>query len=134
MRGESRLITGALRAGGVAVVPATAVGFILRGTQGALAVVVALGIVVGNLVLFGLIMMFAARVFPDAAPAFAIPSYAFRMIGVFTAMAAVRSTTAIDQTTFFVAFAVGLAGILAYECFIWARTPWLALDFVKEQP
>jgi hypothetical protein len=134
VRGESRLITGALRAGGVAVVPATAVGFLVRGTEGALAVVVALGIVVGNLVLFGLIMMFAARVFPDAAPAFAIPSYAFRMIGGFTAMAAVRSTTAIDPTTFFVAFAAGLVGILAYECFIWARTPWLALDFVKERP
>lgn len=134
MRGETRLIQGALRAGGVAVVPATAIAFLVRGTEGALAVVLALAIVVGNLVVFGLIMLFAARVFPDSAPAFAIPSYAFRMIGVFTAMAAVRSTNAIDQTTFFVAFAVGLAGILAYECFIWARTPWLALDFVKERP
>lgn len=134
MRGESRLISGALRAGGVAVVPATAIAFLVRGTEGALAVIAALAIVVGNLVAFGLIMMLAARVFPDAAPAFAIPSYAFRMIGVFLAMAAVHSTSAIDPPTFFVTFAVGLAGILAYECVIWARTPWLALDFVKEQP
>lgn len=134
MRGESRLITGALRAGGVAVLPATGIAFAVRGTEGALAVIAALGIVVGNLVLFGLIMLLARRLFPDSAPAFALPSYAFRMIAVFGAMAGVRSTSAIDATTFFVTFAVGLAGILAYECVIWARTPWLALEFVKEQP
>ena len=134
MRGESRLITGALRAGGVAVAPATGIAFAVRGTEGALAVVAALGIVVANMALFGVIMLLAARAFPEAAPAFALPSYAFRMLGVFAAMAAVHSSDAIDPVVFTVTFAVGLAGILAYEMLIWARTPWLALEYAKERP
>ena len=116
------------------MLPATGIAFAVRGSEGALAVLAALGIVVGNLVLFGLIMLLAVRVFPDSAPAWALPSYAFRMLGVFAAMAAVHSSDAVDPTVFSVTFAVSLAGILAYECLIWARTPWLALDFVKEQP
>ncbi len=134
MRGEGRLILGACRAGGVAVVPTAAIAFALRGAAGALGVVAALGLVVANLVVSGIVLFVAARRSPDNYPMIAMPSYALRMIGVFTAMAAVHATSAIDPTVFAVTFAVGLTGILAYECVLWSRTPWLALEFAKERP
>jgi hypothetical protein len=56
------------------------------------------------------------------------------MVGVFAAMGAAFSTDAIDPVTFSITFAAGLTGILAYECVLWARTPWLALEFAKERP
>ncbi len=134
MRGEGLLIVGAVRAGAVAALPGVALAFAFRGTPGALAVLVALGIVVANLVVSGLILLIAARRLPDSYPMFAMPSYVVRMMLVFGAMAAVRSTSAIDPTTFALTFAIGLTGILAYECQLWSRTPWLALEFIKERP
>jgi len=134
VRGDGRLITGALRAGIVLCVPATIVAWAVRGRAGALAVVVALAIVVANLAVSALVLLIAARRAPSNYPFIAMPSYAFRMFAVFAAMAAAHSTRAIDPVTFAVAFAGGVAIILAYECVLWARTPWLALEFGKELP
>ena len=134
MRGDGRLILGAFRAGVVLLVPAAAIAWAVRGGGGALAVLVALAIVVANLVVSGLVLLIAARRAPENYPMIAMPSYALRMVGVFAAMAAVHATKAIDSQTFTVAFAVGVVWILAYECFLWARTPWLALEFGKELP
>jgi hypothetical protein len=134
VRGEGRLILGACRAGGIAAVPAVVIAFALRGTPGALAAVAALGIVVANLVVSGAVLFVTARRLPDSYPMIAMPSYALRMAGVFAAMGAAYSTDAIDPTTFSITFAAGLIGILAYECVLWARTPWLALEFAKERP
>jgi len=132
VRGQGRLITGACRAGAIALLPATALAWVVRGSAGALAVVVALGIVVANIVVSGLVLLVAARRAPGNYPFIAMPSYALRMLAVFAAMAAVHTTRAIDAPTFAVAFALGVVGILAYECVLWARTPWLALEFGKE--
>lgn len=134
MRGEGRLILGACRAGGIAVVPAAVIAYVVRGTPGALAAVVALGIVVGNLVVSGAVLFITARRLPDSYPMIAMPSYGLRMVAVFAAMGAAYSTDAIDPVTFSIVFAAGLAGILAYECVLFARTPWLALEFAKERP
>ena len=132
MRGESRLIVGAFRAGGIALLPAAAVAWMVRGGPGVLAVVVALALVVGNIAASGIVLGLAARRSPSNFPMIAMPSYALRMVAVFAAMAAVHATNAIDGPTFTVTFACGLVAILAYECFLWARTPWLALEFGKE--
>lgn len=132
MRGEGRLILGAFRAGAVALVPAAGVAWAVRGGAGALAVLVALAIVVANIAASGLVLLVAARRAPNNYPMIAMPSYALRMAGVFIAMGAVFATHAIDHSTFIVTFALGVIGILAYECFLWARTPWLALEFGKE--
>ena len=132
MRGEGRLILGAFRAGGVALVPGTAVAWAVRGRAGALAVLLALGIVVGNIAVSGLVLMIAARRAPSSYPMIAMPSYALRMAVVFAAMGVAYTSRVIDAPTFTVTFALGLIGILAYECFLWARTPWLALEFGKE--
>ena len=133
MRGEGRLILGAFRAGGVAIVPAAGIAWAVRGTEGALAALIALGLVVANIAVSGLVLMIAARRAPESYPLIAMPSYALRMGGVFAVMGAVYASSSIDQPTFTVTFALGLIGILTYECFLWARTPWLALEFGKER-
>ena len=133
MRGEGRLISGALRAGAVALVPATAIAWIVRGTGGALAAMIALALVVANIAVSGLVLLIAARRAPENYPMIALPSYALRMAGVFAVMGAVYASGSIDQPTFTVTFALGVVGILAYECVLWARTPWLALEFGKER-
>jgi len=134
VRGESRLIIGAFRAGGIALVPAVGIAWAVRGGSGALAALVALGIVVANIAVSGLVLLAAAKRSPENFPMIAMPSYALRMVAVFAAMAAAHTTSAIDAPTFTITFAAGVVVILAYECFLWARTPWLALEFGKELP
>jgi hypothetical protein len=122
-----------VRAGAFAALPGTALAFAFRGTPGALAALIALGLVVANVAVSGLVLLVAARRSPENYPMIALPSYALRMGGVFAVMGAVYAGGSIDQPTFTVTFALGLVGILAYECFLWARTPWLALEFAKER-
>jgi hypothetical protein len=128
------LIVGALRAGAVVLVPASIAAWMVRGPAGALAALVALGIVVANIAVSGVTLMLAARRAPENYPMIALPSYGVRMFAVFAAMAAAHATDAIDPGTFAITFALGVVVILAYECFLWARTPWLALEFGKERP
>jgi uncharacterized membrane protein len=116
------------------MVPGTAAGWAIRGTEGALAVVAALAIVVVNLAVSGLALTIAARRSPAMFPMIALPSYAVRMLAVFAAMGAAHASRAIDGTVFSIAFAAGLVVVLTYECLLWARTPWLALEFGKELP
>ena len=124
MRGEGRLIVGAFRAGGIAAVPATIVAWALRGTDGALAALIALGLVVANIAVSGLVLLSAARRSPENYPMIALPSYALRMAGVFAVMGAVYTGDFADEPTFTVTFALGVIAILTYECVLWARTPW----------
>ncbi len=133
MRGDGRLILGAFRAGGIAVVPAAGIAWAVRGTGGAVAALIALALVVANIAVSGLVLLIAARRAPENYPMIALPSYALRMAGVFAVMGAVYTSSSIDQPTFTVTFALGVIGLLAYECFLWARTPWLALEFSKER-
>ncbi len=133
MKAEGRLVWGALRAGALLLVPGAVIAFAIRGTEGALAVVAALAIVVGNLAIAGLALMIAAKRSPMGFPAVALPSYAVRMMAVFGAMGAAYASPRIDEAAFTVAFAVGLTVILFYECLLWARTPWLAIEFGKER-
>ena len=126
MKAEGRLVWGALRAGALLLVPGAAIAFAVRGTEGALAVVAALAIA-------GLALMIAAKRSPLGFPAVALPSYAVRMMVVFGAMGAAYASPRIDEAAFTVAFAVGLTVILFYECLLWARTPWLAIEFGKER-
>jgi hypothetical protein len=133
VRGEGRLISGALRAGAIALVPSIGLAWIVRGTPGALAAMIALSLVVANIAVSGLALLVAARLAPENYPMIALPSYAVRMAGVFAVLGAVYASSSIDQPTFTITFAVGLIGILVYECVLWARTPWLALEFGKER-
>jgi hypothetical protein len=134
VRGQGRLIWGAIRAGAIALPPAALTAWALRGPEGVAAVAAALGLVVANIVASGLVLMLAARRAPESYPAIALPSYALRMAAVFVAMGYILSLPGIDEATFAVSFGAGLVWILAYECVVWARTPWLAIEFGKEHP
>ncbi|MGH2784997.1 MAG: hypothetical protein ACRDJ1_07030 [Actinomycetota bacterium] len=134
MKAEGRLVWGAVRAGASLVVPGSVAAFAVRGTDGALAVIAALAIVVGNFAISGLALMIASRRSPVGGLSIvALPSYAIRMVGVFVAMGAAYASPRIDEMTFTIAFTAGIAGILIYECLLWARTPWLAIEFGKER-
>lgn len=114
--------------------PGSVIASAVRGTEGALAVAAALGIVVANLAISGLALMIAPKRAPvGGLSVVALPSYAIRMVGVFVAMGAAYGSPRIDDVTFTVAFTAGLAVILFYECLLWARTPWLAIEFGKER-
>ena len=135
MKAEGRLVWGALRAGASLVVPGSAIGYLARGVEGAVAVAAALAIVVGNLAASGLVLMLASKGSAVGGLAVtALPSYAIRMVAVFAAMGAAYASSHIDEMTFTISFAAGLVAILVYECLLWARTPWLALEFGKERP
>ena len=134
MRGQSRLIWGAVRAGVLAFPPAALAALFIRGPEGVAAVAAAFVLVVGNLVVSGLVLNFAAKRSPDTFFGVALPSYALRMMAIFGAMGFILSQPGIDHTTFSIAFAAGLTWVLFYECRLWARTPWLALEFGKENP
>ena len=133
MKAEGRLVWGALRAGALLLIPGTIVGFALRGSGGAFAVAAALAIVVGNLAASGFALMLTAKRPVGGLSAVALPSYAIRMVAVFVAMGAAYSNRHIDHPTFTVAFTAGVVAILVYECLLWARTPWLAIEFGKER-
>ncbi|HJR19142.1 MAG TPA: hypothetical protein VJ922_05425 [Actinomycetota bacterium] len=134
MKAEGRLVWGALRAGALLLVPGSAVAFAVRGTEGALAVVAALAIVVGNFAISGLALMIGSRRSPvGGLSVVALPSYAIRMVLVFVAMGAAYTSPRIHEMTFTIAFTAGVVGILIYECLLWARTPWLAIEFGKER-
>lgn len=128
MSGEGLLVWGALRAGGIVLVPASALAWVLRGPSGALAAASALALVLANLAVAGAVLVLAARRSPTLFPAVAIPSYVFRMAGMFAAMSALLDRPLIDPSSFAVTFGAGVAGLLAYEWMIWARTPWIALS------
>jgi hypothetical protein len=125
VRGQGRLIWGAVRAGAIALPPAALTAWALRGPEGVAAVAAALGLVVANIVASALVLTIAARRAPESYPAVALPSYALRMAAVFVAMGYILSLPGIGA---------GLVWILAYECVVWARTPWLAIEFGKEHP
>lgn len=131
VRPETRLLGGALRAGAVLVVPGAGIAAAIRGVAGVVAVVAALGMVVGNLVVSAGVLAWASRRWPESFPAVALPSYALRMAAVFVGMA-VAHQSGVDPVVFSVAFGGALVAVLAYECYLWAKTPWLALT-LKER-
>jgi hypothetical protein len=132
VRGETRLIWGAVRAGVSLAPPGALLGWGLRGPRGAVAVAAALALIVTNLVISGLALVLASRIWPLNFPAVALPSFAIRMAGVFAGMAMVHGSGLADPMVFTTAFAAGLVLVLVYELRLWARTPWLALEYTKE--
>lgn len=133
LKADGRLVRAALRAGGVSIVPVAGIAWLVRGLSGAAAAALALGLVVANVAVAGAVLDLAARRWPQSYPAVAMPSYAVRMAGLFAAIGAIKAS-GVDPVVFAVAFAAAVVGVLAYECVLWARTPWLALTLSEEKP
>ncbi|MCA1833508.1 MAG: hypothetical protein ABR548_13935 [Actinomycetota bacterium] len=136
MSGEGRMVRGGTLATIVVLPLAALLALVFRGTPGALAAAIAIALVLANFAVAGLALVWVARRAPVMFPAVAMPSYAVRMIGVFLAMKFLRGTDAIDHPTFAVTFGAGIVALLAYECWLYTKTPWLALTFSpkKETP
>jgi 4-hydroxybenzoate polyprenyltransferase len=56
-----------------------------------------------------------------------LPSFALRMIAIFTAMAFLKNRSFIDQPTFALVFGLAVTAVIVLEARGWKRTPWLAL-------
>jgi hypothetical protein len=125
---------GALLAGAALAGPGAVVAWWLRGPRGSLAVVAAVGLVVGNMAASWAVLHLARRRFPAGFPAVALPSYVVRMALVFLAMAALHGAPVVDRVVFSVAFPSALLAVLAVECALWARAPWLAIELGGEAP
>lgn len=130
------MVRAGLVAGAAAAPPVVLVALAVRGGTGGLAALAALGLVLANFAVSGATLAYAAKRNQTLFPAVAMPSYAFRMLGVLMAMKTFREIDAIDVPTFAVTFGTGVVALLAYECWIYTKTPWLALTFspTKETP
>ena len=123
------MVRGGMLAGLATVPVAGGVALLARGGSGALGAVVALGLILANFAVAGLALAWAARRTAVLFPAVAMPSYVLRMIGLLVAMKYLKGAAFIDHPTFAVTFGVGVVALLAFECRLYARTPWLALAF-----
>jgi len=129
MSGEARMIRGGMLAG-LAVTPVVcALAFLARGSSGALGSLIAVALLLGNFAVAGAILILAARRSAIMFPVVAMPSYLIRILGLLVAANVLRHTSVIDHPTFAVTFGIGIVALLAYECRLYARTPWLALTF-----
>jgi hypothetical protein len=123
------MVRGGVAAGALVTPAAAAIAFAVRGRAGGLAVVAAFGLVLANFAISGAILTLAARRYPLMFPAIAMPSYALRMLSMLFAMQQLRQVSAIDHLTFAVTFGAGVVALLVYECWLYTKTPWLALTF-----
>lgn len=123
------MVRAGMVAGSAAVPVAAFVALLVRGTEGALGAAVAGGLVLANFAVAGLALAWAARRNAALFPAIAMPSYVIRMLGVLATVKALKGATFIDHPTFAVTFAAGVVALLAYECRLYVKTPWLALAF-----
>lgn len=117
-------------AAGLAALPVAAgVALLARGADGALGAILALSLILANFAVAGLTLAWAGRRNAVLFPAVAMPSYVVRMLGILVAMNFLKGVAFIDHPTFAVTFGVGVVALLAFECRLYARTPWLALAF-----
>jgi hypothetical protein len=130
------MVRAGLLAGAAATPVVVLVAGLVRGVEGIVAAVAALGLVLANFAVSGAALAYAAKRNKILFPAIAMPSYAFRMLAMLMAMKAFREIDMIDVPAFAITFSVGVVALLAYECWIYTKTPWLALTFspTKETP
>ena len=129
MSGEGSMVRGGLLAGALALPVVAGIATLIRGAPGGLAAVAAVALVLANFAVAGYVLAYAARRSKTMFPAVAMPSYALRMFGVLMAMKYLHDVAAIDRPTFAITFGLGVVALLAYECRLYVKTPWLALTF-----
>lgn len=129
MSAEFRIVRAPLGWGVLAAAVAAGVLWAARDARAATSVLAAAGLVLGNAGLSAVISVLAGRLVPGGAAYAAFPSFAIRMLLVFTALTSLRPLPSIDPEVFVAAFVVALMLVLWGEARVWARTPWLALTF-----
>jgi hypothetical protein len=128
-----RIARGALAWGAVVAVPATGLGYLLRGPAGAASVAVGVGLILANTAASAGLSTIAGRFSPVGGAMMSLPSFAFRLTMLFAALAVIDGRAFIDEPSFVIAFVGALVLVLAMEARAWRRTPWLVLSFGQEE-
>ena len=132
--GELRMVRAALPTAAACAVSGALVAWAIRGSDGAISVVLAAGVILGNAICSAGLSALAGKFAPTGPALIALPSFAVRMAGIFAVLGMLRSRPFIDIPTFAIAFGAMLALTLFLEARAYKRTPWIALTFgPKEQ-
>ena len=115
--------------GSAAVIPAAGLAYALRGGDGAASVAIAIGLVLANAALAAGISILAGCISTMTAAMVSLPSFAFRLAIMFTALAWLRGQSYIDRPAFALTFGMAVMVVIWFEARGWKRTPWLALTF-----
>jgi len=112
---ESRIARDLARRG-LWVAPVAILGAgIWRGPEGALAVALAFGMVIGNYLVSAAVFDRAARISPNALMGVALGGFLFKLIVLFVVGTVVEQIDAIDFPVFVVTLFVAHLGLLAWE-------------------
>lgn len=130
--GEFTMVRAALIWGLVATIPGAGIGAWLRGGKGAASVAVAALLVIGNSMLAAWIVTRAARKNDINAAAWALPSYAIRMVLMTLAMWGFIAMPFIDKTTFLATICIAVIVTLAIEARTYSKTPWAAITLMND--
>ncbi len=125
------MVRGALIVCALIAPVATGAAWMLRGAAAAASVAIAVAMVLANTAIAATVLVLVARKDPLLAPAAAMPSYAFRMAGMVSAMALLRKASFIDPPVFATAFGVAVVATLWAEARVYRSTPWVAMTFLK---
>ena len=134
-----RMAKGALMWGAAAAMPAAGIAYVVRGRNGALSTLIALGIVLANAAAAAIVSAFAGKRSALGAAAISMPSFAVRMAAILAALGMLKNASFVDEPTFALTFGLAVTAVLHMEAKAWKRTPWVAMTFdkkptLKEQP
>jgi len=127
--GETRIVRGALVWGAAIAVPAVGLAYLLRGSNGAVSVGIASGLVLTNAAAAAGLSALAGRISTIAAAMISLPSFAVRMLLIFLALVWLEGQPGIDRPAFALTFSIGVMLVILLEARGWKRTPWLATTF-----
>jgi hypothetical protein len=127
--GELNIVRPAVLWGGASALPAAAVAYLIRGRTGAYSALIAVGIVLLNALLAGVVSEFAGRVHGLASGFIALPSFFVRMGAILASLTALKGASFIDKPTFALSFGAAITVVLGLEARSFKRTPWLVKTF-----
>ena len=105
----------------------------VRGTDAAVSVLLAGGLVLANAAASAAISVLAGKVSSTGSAMIALPSFAVRMSLMFLALIALDGRPFIDEPVFALSFCGALTLVLLMEARGFKRTPWIALTFQSKE-
>lgn len=116
---EIRMFASIARNAAIATPPLALLALLLRGWQGALSVVVAVGIVLAIFALSVFPMAWASGISPQMVGISAIAGFIFRLVLVAIVFVALSQKPFLDKPSFTIAFMLAYLGLIAVEARAW---------------
>lgn len=120
---EVRIFVSIARNAAIATPFMAVLAFLLRGTKGALSVVLAVGLVLGIFALSAFPMAWASKISTGLVGITAVVGFIFRLVLMGVVFLALSTKPFVDKPSFTVAFMLAYLGLIAFE----ART-WINFD------